>query len=382
MGASPDYCRRVATYTVTGVNQGAKTFTINEDVIQKISNESITSLSISGSTGNDAVYAIASTSGTTVFTVDESIPDATVDGQVELWNDLDSQTGKLPIVTAENQPLMGGGGTGDDTGVTNYKIYIGSATAWVGFGLCLNTFGSYGTFVWEYYNDIDSDWREFTLPYDSTKDFSKHGVVVWGNLEDWVLFTVNTQSAFWVRVSAPTMTTRALFYNLLRNITLYEPFKLETRTLTGGLHDDINGDIQKTDITDFDERGFLTLSDMGVMTAAVDQQEATNQLKSWQRKRDRLWIIDLARTDPVDFSIDAFIRNYIGYLETINGTIESPHKEAFPYSLTFKFESIIKSIDSITTSTFEDVGEGVFEWVRDTVGTDASDGGDPTHVPT
>lgn len=363
---SPDFMRRVATYTITGVSQGAKTFTINEDVVQKLSDESITQLSISGSTGNDDIYTINSTAGATVFTVDEAIPDATVDGQVELWNDLDSQTGKLPLVAAENQPLMGGGGAGDDTTVTNYRIYIGSATSWVGFGLLMSTFGDYGAFTWEYYNDDLGDWKEFTVLYDSTGktgDFSGHGVVVWGSLEDWELFTVNTQSAFWVRVSAASMATRGSFFNLLRNITLFEPSTLETNIGAGlqKTYFDHNGKIQKADITNKTKRGTLQIG----TTHLATNQEGITQMKLWHQNDNKLWIIDFARTNPVNFLKDAFIRNYQAYITKITGPIESPFKEQpRTYTIDCIFDDIITSAAAVVSETFEDQGGGSFDWTR------------------
>ena len=293
------------------------------------------------------------------------------------FSNLDVQVAKLPIVTAENQDMLVD---------SNDLLYFGSGSAWFGFGLCLNTFGDYGALTWKYYNDTDSDdgmgipgWLTFVPRYDSTGGFESHGVVVWGILENFGESTVNATSAWWVRVSAASVTTGAKFYNLLRNITIYEPFKLETRTLDGGLHDDINGAILKTDITNFNQRGWLTISDLDVMSVS---QEQAHQLKSWQRERNPLWIIDLARTNPVDYSIDAFIRNYVGYLERVDGTIESPHKEAFPYSLQFRFQSVISSTEAIASETFAKQEAGPYQWERDTIGTDASDGGDTFKVPT
>jgi len=289
------------------------------------------------------------------------------------FSDLDVQVAKLPIVTAENQDMLID---------ANDILYFGSATAWFGFGLCLNTFGDYGALTWQYYNDTDSDigmgtpgWLTFVPRYDSTEGFEAHGVVVWGILENFGASTVNAQSAFWVRVSAASVTTGAKFYNLLRNTAIHEPFKLETRTLDGGLHDDIQGDTQKTDITDFDKRGFLTLSDIDVMSVS---QEGIHQLKKWQRDRTKLWIVDLARTDPVDFEKDVFIRNYVGYCISVDGAIESPYKESFPYGLQFKFEDIVTSTSAIVGETFaKQEGDDPYEWTRDTVGADStSDGGD------
>ena len=283
------------------------------------------------------------------------------------FDNLDTQVAKLPIVTAENQNLIAD---------TNDVFYLGCDTLWYGFGVCLNTFGDYGTGIYyEYYNDDEEDWVEFEPLYDSTEMFSAHGVVVWGDLENWGALEVNGQSAYWIRIKSTSVTTAAKWYNFLRNVTIHEPFKLETKTLNGGLFDDIQGNIQKTDITDYGNRGFLSLTDLDIMSCS---QEDIHNLKKWERDRDQLWIVDLARTDPVDFSVDAFIRNYVGYCTAINGAVESPHKEAFPFAIEFKFEDIVTGSDAVGSEVFEDQGgELGYDWTRDSAEADStSDGGD------
>lgn len=77
---------------ITGVNQGTKTFTLDDGVVGYE-----TKLLVTGSTGNDAFYTIASSNPTahTVTTV-EAIPSAVADGQAYLG------TARLTVSTVTN----------------------------------------------------------------------------------------------------------------------------------------------------------------------------------------------------------------------------------------------------------------------------------------
>ena len=71
-----------ATLPITGVNQGTKTFTVAGNAT---SNFPVTShFTVSGSTGNDGTYTVVSATFTssTAIVVVESIPNATVDGDI------------------------------------------------------------------------------------------------------------------------------------------------------------------------------------------------------------------------------------------------------------------------------------------------------------
>lgn len=68
-------------FSITGVNQGSKTFTIENDINFKLA--AGTTFQITGSTGNDGTYTIDSfveVASESVITVLETIPDPTVDG--------------------------------------------------------------------------------------------------------------------------------------------------------------------------------------------------------------------------------------------------------------------------------------------------------------
>ena len=75
------------SYSITGVNQGTKTFTVAESAASKFTDG--THFTISGSTGNDGTYTCdgdATGSGPTDIVVNEAIPDATVDGTIStIW---------------------------------------------------------------------------------------------------------------------------------------------------------------------------------------------------------------------------------------------------------------------------------------------------------
>src|SRR4030042_7017898 len=189
MTAAPDFCRRLGTFTITAINQGAKTFTIAENIEDRINDGGLTELTVQACTmpgGNDGVYTIVSATWDTDHTdiiVVEAIPSAVVEGEIVLVNDYDSYCDKLPIVSAENQPMWE---------LANDKIYFGCLTEWLGFGVILATFGLYGAFTWEYYGDTPGyeDWREFEPMNDTTSGFSFRGVINWGVLSGWDEFTV------------------------------------------------------------------------------------------------------------------------------------------------------------------------------------------------
>ena len=71
-------------YTITGINQGTKTFTIAGDYASEFT-DTYDAFRVSGSTGNDGRYTIVSGTFDTDHTdivVSEAIPDATVDGTI------------------------------------------------------------------------------------------------------------------------------------------------------------------------------------------------------------------------------------------------------------------------------------------------------------
>jgi hypothetical protein len=73
-------------FEITGVNQGSKTFTIEEDIDFKLA--AGTTFEITDSTGNNGTYTIVSftaVASESVITVAETIPDATVDGDVNYF---------------------------------------------------------------------------------------------------------------------------------------------------------------------------------------------------------------------------------------------------------------------------------------------------------
>ena len=372
MTSAPDYCRRVATYSVTAVNQGTKTFTIAESVATKITDEAITEITISGSTGNDGTYTIASVNGTTNIVVVEAIPHATADGQLELWNDLDAQTDKLPIVSSADQPFIS---------ATNETIYIGSATAWFGFGIILDTLGAYSTGIYyQFLKDASPDyWEDFTPVYDSTKNtsghrFSKSGIVQWGTLTGWVAFTVNGQSGYWIRVKSTTVTTGATWFNMLRSVRLAPPLLVMPELGGSRYYRDVNNEVGNTDMT------YYSVTKLTVQCRSIAcSMEDLNNLWFWMEQRNKLWLIDAARTDPVDYTKDAFWRNLIGRISHIDPNAYSPHKmQPHTFSIVFEISAVISASNAITDEVLTDQGEGVWEFERaeGNATNESGDGGD------
>ena len=76
---------RKLSYAITGVNQGTKTFTIVATLVTApVAGDKI---NITDSSGNNGEYTVASTAGNTNITVDEAIPNATVNGTLFVKGD-------------------------------------------------------------------------------------------------------------------------------------------------------------------------------------------------------------------------------------------------------------------------------------------------------
>ncbi len=100
----------INTYNITGVNQGAKTFTIAESVAFQFTDGD--QFAIAGSTGNDGTYTInGNATGTTSIIVDEAIPNAVVDGAISLTLSAEdvSRTFHEAIIDKLNSDLTIGG---------------------------------------------------------------------------------------------------------------------------------------------------------------------------------------------------------------------------------------------------------------------------------
>ena len=133
-----DYTVTGGDFEIIGVSQGSKTFTVDDDYQDYFPVGA--RISVEGSTGNDGRYTVAGvslSSGDTVVEVDESIPDATVDGDLyvdhlPIAKGPTSDTRHWPLVVEERTPggslvqsitdTTGTGTlTGDGSGTINYK---------------------------------------------------------------------------------------------------------------------------------------------------------------------------------------------------------------------------------------------------------------------
>ena len=125
-------------FTIIGVNQGTKMFTVAENVSSKwgVGNNK---MGVIGSTGNDGVYTVVSATYDTDHTdivVSESIPDTTVDGTLYLTKVLNSteyaitavnKTGKTFAIDGDHSSIAGFIGLLGSTG--NDRVYtVVSAT--------------------------------------------------------------------------------------------------------------------------------------------------------------------------------------------------------------------------------------------------------------
>lgn len=89
------YARSTTTNSVTGVDTGANSFDFAGDVAEDFPDG--TRFEISGSTGNDGTYTVASTTGTspTVVSVEEDVTDSTADGTA---TSVDASAARLILV--------------------------------------------------------------------------------------------------------------------------------------------------------------------------------------------------------------------------------------------------------------------------------------------
>ena len=125
-------------FTIIGVNQGTKMFTVAENVSSKwgVGNNK---MGVIGSTGNDGVYTVVSATYDTDHTdivVSESIPDTTVDGTLYLTKVLNpteyaitavNRTGKTFAIDGDHSSIAGFIGLLGSTG--NDRVYtVVSAT--------------------------------------------------------------------------------------------------------------------------------------------------------------------------------------------------------------------------------------------------------------
>lgn len=85
-------------------------------------------------------------------------------------------------------------------------LYFGKATKFKNLYLNLQTNGSYGARTWEFWNG--SAWTSF-VPTGTGEPMDADGNVALGTLTGWALTTVNSISAYWIRVAVGSVTTPA-----------------------------------------------------------------------------------------------------------------------------------------------------------------------------
>lgn len=188
-------------------------------------------------------------------------------------------------------------------------MYWGHSAAFRSIGFVAHTAGDYATPTWEYWN---GSWTSFTPSYDGTADFSTDGYIHFPTLSGWTTNSVDSQSAYWVRVSYATVNTTAQFYSFLRNITLERPVRMSWGDNGNMYFRDDQGNIQKKDIDNTDP---LTLTvDAAMKSLASTQLPGMHLLRHWHKLRSNLYIADQATTSPLSPTTDSFITNCQGYL--------------------------------------------------------------------
>jgi len=336
------YCRiyrGATTYNITGLNQGNKTFTLAENIPYMFLDNS--TFTIAGSTGNDGSYSVngnATGTGPITITVDQVIPDATVDGTIGvIWTNADALVFSVTNIAAVK--------LWEDA---SDVMYVGKAAAFgfVGYGMAVAPVG-YGTFAAEY-SIAGPSWATLTVLDNNTSGFTQRGFLEWVIPGAWASITINGTAAYWIRVSqgAVSPSVAAQIYHLLPNMTLNPPLTVKPEPVLGPdqrFHYDISETLRQTD-TDGKQARKLTI---GCTHLAATMMQL-NMMRYWLDYEKRLLIEDLSLTDPPSMTTDAMYKTYSGFLVTLPGEIESPGKMIpAEYSIEFFTDTITSLITTL-----------------------------------
>jgi len=122
-----------------------------------------------------------------------------------------------PGFTDDTTKAASAGGTAFSlVDTVNDYLYIGDASTFSGIKFEFNTRGSGTTLKLEYWSGsawttLSSDDNDLD---DDTSNFESDGKISWTTPTDWATTTVNSQSAYWVRISSTTtpVTTATAYY--------------------------------------------------------------------------------------------------------------------------------------------------------------------------
>jgi len=221
---------------------------------------------------------------------------------------------------------------------TSDFMYWGAAAAFQKIGFRMHTAGDYGALTWEYWSG--AGWSTFTPILDDTNGFENHGYVAWGTLANWAANTEDGQSAFWIRISAASVSTTAKFYSFLLNVTLHPPLGLPVPANPDLFHRDINGTLYASDVT---YTGPYTISVectfKALNTDSSGSELETLNLLAWLiRNKVKLDIIDEAQTATPDPQLDSFYKSYAGYLTGMTPTAWPAYGKMRPGEFTLEFQ--------------------------------------------
>lgn len=204
-------------------------------------------------------------------------------------------------------------------------------------GLRLDTVADYGALTWEYWSG--AAWASFTPDYEGTEGFEINGYVSWrsASLSGWAANSVNSTTAYWIRVSAASVATALDFFHFLRNTKLDPPVKLRADIETDGLTRDVNGVLRDKDSG---AGGTGTLSALCTRRALLMTE--INMIEAFRYYRQKVYIEDLAVSSTPNPGTDAFFSNYTGRVRLISPRILSPGKMDLSgrYPIDFLIQSV------------------------------------------
>jgi len=245
----------------------------------------------------------------------------------------------------------------DLTGAGNALWSADSDIMYLGWDAIPGTFGYrvgdtapvVGAITWAYSNGA-AGWTAFngSNPFhDSTNGFTADGYVAVQNppgASAWGKDTIDGTDAYWIKLTIASYTTTGKFLNWLRNMTLQNRLDVKPTLASNRQYKDTGGTLRKRDIVN---TGVTALS-VRCQTRATGDNQSTPQgqpnlslLWYWWENQSTLYIEDLAVSTVPDLDIDAYFKDYTGWLASIPGDVESPSKMKLGngYELAFDIQS-------------------------------------------
>lgn len=202
-------------------------------------------------------------------------------------------------------------------------LYIGNDTTFAYIGFLPDTAGSYGARTVEYWNG--AAWTDMTsdIKVDSTLGFSQRGYFAFPIPGDWATNTINTQLAFWIRITVASVTTTATMFHMMRSlvIDLVLQFPSSLGAPESRITRDINGGTGRRD------RGYK-----GVRQAWIDMTPVSiigselNLLLDWEKELFEIFIEESRQSVPISFTDDSYYKTFTGKLAKMPDGLKSMEK--------------------------------------------------------